>query len=208
MNIEQVFEQKSDYALTPEVAAIGRLLDQVSVHQSVVMFPSWSAGFNGRSRLNDLVFFGAIIHQFWITDKNKIIGFDDKAASRDKFEFNEIIDRVARIQLTKRQVEKCVDNFVRSDLLKASKIDDAEIVNLLKSKSPQRIKGITNSCFWCKGSTYSLQEHHYPVPRSKGGTEVIQICPNCHYEYHSLFQRKFYKLTDKAIGTVLGGLES
>lgn len=195
-------------ALTPEVAAIGRLFDQLDVRQSIVICPSWVAGFNGRPGLNDLAFFGAIVHQFWVTDKNEIVGFDDKAASRAGLGFNEIIDRVARLQLTKRQIEKCVNDFVKSGLLKASKIDGAEIISLLKSKSPQRIKGAAKFCFWCKGSTYSLQEHHYPIPRSKGGTEVIQVCPNCHYEYHSLSQRKFYKLTDKAIDLALGGLES
>ena len=41
-------------------------------------------------------------------------------------------------------------------------------------------------CEWCGGKTHVLHEHHYPIPRSKGGTETVSICPNCHYEFHYL----------------------
>ena len=41
-------------------------------------------------------------------------------------------------------------------------------------------------CQWCGVRTFALQDHHYPIPRSKGGIETVRICPNCHYEYHLL----------------------
>ena len=39
-------------------------------------------------------------------------------------------------------------------------------------------------CEWCKGRAYMLHEHHYPVPKRDGGTETVNICPNCHSTFH------------------------
>ena len=41
-------------------------------------------------------------------------------------------------------------------------------------------------CNWCGGKSIVLQKHHYPIPRAKGGTEIVSICPNCHYGFHYL----------------------
>lgn len=45
-------------------------------------------------------------------------------------------------------------------------------------------------CEWCGCKCNILNEHHYPIPKSKGGTETVKICPNCHSEFHSVEQRK------------------
>ena len=45
-----------------------------------------------------------------------------------------------------------------------------------------------DKCEWCGCKTYALQEHHYPVPKCKGGVKTVMICPNCHAEYHLLFK--------------------
>lgn len=45
-------------------------------------------------------------------------------------------------------------------------------------------------CEWCGRKCNILNEHHYPIPKSKGGTETVKICPNCHAEFHSVEQRK------------------
>lgn len=41
-------------------------------------------------------------------------------------------------------------------------------------------------CKWCGGKSIVLQKHHYPIPRAKGGTETVSVCPNCHYGFHYL----------------------
>lgn len=41
-------------------------------------------------------------------------------------------------------------------------------------------------CEWCKATTVAIQRHHYPVPKSDGGTETVAICASCHAEYHIL----------------------
>lgn len=46
-------------------------------------------------------------------------------------------------------------------------------------------------CEWCNCGCNVLNEHHYPVPKSKGGTKTVKICPNCHYEFHSMEKNIF-----------------
>lgn len=46
------------------------------------------------------------------------------------------------------------------------------------------------ACEWCGYKTIALQSHHYPIPKHKGGTRTVKICPNCHYEFHALFEDK------------------
>ena len=52
------------------------------------------------------------------------------------------------------------------------------------------LKGKGGECEWCGERNYILQEHHYPIPRFKGGTEVVRICPNCHATYHHIFKEQ------------------
>ena len=58
---------------------------------------------------------------------------------------------------------------------------DKEIV--LKSKHNCKFK-----CEWCGCGCNVINEHHYPIPKSMGGTKIVRICPNCHYEFHSLYK--------------------
>ena len=39
-------------------------------------------------------------------------------------------------------------------------------------------------CAWCGCKTTLLHKHHYPVPKRMGGTETVEICSNCHAEFH------------------------
>ena len=39
-------------------------------------------------------------------------------------------------------------------------------------------------CEWCNCKTVVLHKHHYPIPKSEGGTKTVSICPNCHHEFH------------------------
>jgi hypothetical protein len=52
-------------------------------------------------------------------------------------------------------------------------------------------------CEWCHGQTSALQSHHFPVPRKHGGTEIVKICPNCHFEYHGMESQQRFVLTTK-----------
>ena len=82
-------------------------------------------------------------------------------------------------------------------MMTRSKISESEIVELLNRKTPQKLNlrnGIDfDVCDWCKGETYALHGHHHPIPKSKGGKEIVNICANCHYEFHELKTSFFYK---------------
>lgn len=39
-------------------------------------------------------------------------------------------------------------------------------------------------CEWCGCKTTVLHKHHHPVPKRLGGTETVNICSNCHGEFH------------------------
>ena len=46
--------------------------------------------------------------------------------------------------------------------------------------------GVGEECEWCHNKTLVLHEHHFPISKSDGGTEVVRICPNCHANYHKI----------------------
>lgn len=75
------------------------------------------------------------------------------------------------------------------------------IANFLKTKKPQIInleESRLPRCSWCGSQTFRLQHHHYPIPRSEGGLDIIPICASCHDEYHFLLEHN-YALTDKTL---------
>lgn len=51
-------------------------------------------------------------------------------------------------------------------------------------------------CEWCKVSTAFTHAHHYPIPKSEGGTETVNICPNCHTEYHALMDTASFQIKE------------
>ena len=70
---------------------------------------------------------------------------------------------------------KLLNNYILPEQAK-------ELVLLNKNKG--------QTCQWCGIKTNAIQEHHYPIPKSKGGKEIVKICPNCHYEYHLIYKEK------------------
>ena len=49
-------------------------------------------------------------------------------------------------------------------------------------------------CEWCKVSTITTHSHHFPIERQFGGKETVNICANCHQEYHSLSGKLSYSV--------------
>lgn len=76
-------------------------------------------------------------------------------------------------------------------------LTEDEVIAILKSKTPQQFPNSKNQCDWCKGTSCLLHAHHYPIKRSKGGQETINVCPSCHCEFHFLFDNPHYKLTQR-----------
>lgn len=74
-----------------------------------------------------------------------------------------------------------------------------EAKDLVSNKQPQKIMAMpaNEKCDWCKGNTYRLEEHHFPLSRKEGGCSVVGICAQCHDEYHFLISH-FYCLSELA----------
>ena len=87
--------------------------------------------------------------------------------------------------------------YKRSGIFEISQ--DPELIRLFVSaKRPQEVKnGVP--CQWCGGTTLNLNSHHFPIPKSKGGADVVNICPACHYDFHFVMDRglvRFKNYTD------------
>lgn len=59
-----------------------------------------------------------------------------------------------------------------------------ETANYIRRKNMNG-RGIgISKCEWCGCRTVSTAAHHYPISKADGGTETVNICPNCHSEFH------------------------
>ena len=76
------------------------------------------------------------------------------------------------------------------------KFSNEEIAEFLQKKISQKLieKEIADFllCQWCKCETYVLHKHHYPITKKQGGNETVNICANCHYEFHCLTAKHKY----------------
>lgn len=79
-------------------------------------------------------------------------------------------------------ISRSIKKLQNKGYLKQNKISSEKIkeIVLKEKKEPKYV------CEWCGRGCNVLNEHHYPIPKSDGGTEIVKICPNCHYEFHSV----------------------
>lgn len=91
--------------------------------------------------------------------------------------------------LSVREATRCLKILTQKNLIETRKITPVEIMNIVKHKNPQQLKdpfAKIKICCWCNSETYVLHDHHYPVTAKSNGSDTIQICANCHSEYHFL----------------------
>lgn len=81
--------------------------------------------------------------------------------------------------------------FEKKGLAEKFSYSEDQIIQIIKSKSPQNLPGSNKCCEWCNCTTHALHKHHYPLKKCHGGQFVVNICPNCHYEYHFLADVKY-----------------
>lgn len=78
-------------------------------------------------------------------------------------------------------VKKHINALIENGYMEHANTHPSDIKNtVLKNKNTGY------ECEWCGGKSIALQKHHYPISKSDGGTETVNICPNCHYEFHAL----------------------
>lgn len=94
-----------------------------------------------------------------------------------------ILIRMFSEQTIKRELEK----LIKHGFIEKHKLTPEEKRTLFSSGINSNQNGVGDvSCVWCGCKTYSPHEHHFPISKSKGGKNIILVCPNCHYGYHSL----------------------
>lgn len=85
-----------------------------------------------------------------------------------------------------KTILRIIERLQASEAIRLVEIDDKRKVEFLISKDLNGY-GVGNlACGWCGINTLVLHEHHYPIPRSQDGTKTVSICPNCHYEFHTM----------------------
>ena len=42
---------------------------------------------------------------------------------------------------------------------------------------------IDSKCEWCGKGSQDVS-HHYPIPKSRGGKDMVRICAGCHHRFH------------------------
>lgn len=106
---------------------------------------------------------------FTLADKNDEVVFDEKQHA-DLF------------GVSKVTVRGWLRSLINKNLI--SYVKTGDIVEELKRKNMNGLGFDGLKCNWCGVKTSVLHSHHYPIPKSEGGQETVDICPNCHHEFH------------------------
>lgn len=131
--------------------------------------------------------------------KNEIVYFNIEIACVAGVKAAVILEKMKELEAKGKFVT--LDNLYETIVFMTPRViqDNCEKLrehNLIeyKKSSPRQVKALVLNadignmkvCEWCGGKSIVLQKHHYPVPKAKGGTETVNVCPNCHYGFHYL----------------------
>ena len=147
------------------------------------------------------VLLAEMANRFWVKgDDNQPIDIREEWQSYVFVMTPDVIKTLSnRIHLSESVINDYLKSLVQIEFLeKVPLFTSKQVKELLCSKTPQRLAVyLTHQCEWCGCFTGFLHNHHYPIPKSKGGEETVSICPNCHSEFHLLVRLQAYKLTQK-----------
>lgn len=117
--------------------------------------------------------------------KNKLLKPSDKVYISMYYQYgnNEYYADKNMLEVCSKQALLRIKRKLRKLNLLNQNLSPTEVKNIVLKN-----KNIGYVCEWCKTKTNAIQEHHYPIPKSKGGKEIVKICPNCHYEYHLIYK--------------------
>ena len=99
-------------------------------------------------------------------------------------------------------VQRTFTSLEDQSIIISRKLTKNEIVTILSDKHEQLFRDgrfTYARCTWCNAETLTLNEHHYPIPKASGGEDIVNICPNCHCEFHSLELVTLYSLNQQLI---------
>ena len=90
-------------------------------------------------------------------------------------------DRIILLDISQRKLSEMKTNLQNRGYIEL-KIENAELAKKITIENSH--KG--HKCEWCGKECYVLHKHHFPISAKDGGTETVDICPNCHYTFHSI----------------------
>lgn len=76
------------------------------------------------------------------------------------------------------------DNDVSSSVRKTNRQEQLSYESIKEEMLNSKKQG-DKVCEWCGSVTTLLHRHHFPIPKRLGGKETVNICSNCHSEFHS-----------------------
>lgn len=82
------------------------------------------------------------------------------------------------------------DNDVSSTNRQNINFDIENDYEIIKEEVLKEKKNNLYTCEWCGCKTSVIHKHHYPIPKRYGGKEIVNICSNCHNEFHSIESKK------------------
>jgi CRISPR/Cas system-associated protein Cas10 (large subunit of type III CRISPR-Cas system) len=90
------------------------------------------------------------------------------------------------IGVNEKAVSRAVKELLQSNIVRRKSYDPYEIKKILMEKHLYGAGVGEELCSWCGVKTIILVDHHFPIQKQFGGEETVEICPNCHQEYHIL----------------------
>ena len=87
--------------------------------------------------------------------------------------------------VSEQTIERALAKLKSAGYIKTG-ISPIERKNILTQKDCSNVGIGDFICEWCGIHTFVLHSHHYPIQKKDNGTKTVNICPNCHQEYHSM----------------------
>jgi len=95
--------------------------------------------------------------------------------------------------LSKKEIKTSTQRLIKDKAIRELPKEPYAIKKYICNKTPQKGVGIA-TCEWCSCKTIYLHGHHFPKLKSEGETSIVNICPNCHMEYHYLHRRTLFEI--------------
>ena len=120
----------------------------------------------------------AYVYGVWINE----FGFDEMIVENQLLK-HLFLGEVIGFRSAKRKIKQMAEDDIFNYSLATPK-ERKEIV--VRNKNVKGEGAGFKTCSWCGCHTTTLHSHHYPIQKKDGGEETVDICGNCHHEYHSI----------------------
>ena len=120
--------------------------------------------------------------------------------------YAQYLDIIINTNNSKQKKYFCINKLIKNKFVtKKDKQDIYEIKDLIINAHKKQYNLKQNNCLndncceWCNIQTMIIHKHHFPIMKSKGGINTVNICPNCHFSFHYLIDKEEVEITEKTI---------